>query len=164
MGYDTRFEGEFKITPALDEKTREIFQHWVDYDPNDVYDASHSDDVYDASHPNRYMQWILYDNETLIFDEESEKFSGYVSWLRYLIKNVFAPNGYKLNGAMRWMGEDILDSGAIQIENNKIIVRGSDRYGDIINDEYPAPTSDSEVDSSSKQKKINLLKKSPEKT
>ncbi len=153
MGYDTRFEGEFEITPTLDKKTRQIFERWVDYYPND-------DDDDEDGHPYSYMQWILDPySESLIFNEKTEKFYNYIEWLEFLIEKVFAPNGYKLNGGMRWNGESLLDTGIIKIENNKIIVIGTDRDGDLIN--YTS----TEDESTSKQKKIKLLQnESPEKT
>ena len=37
-----------------------------------------------------------------------------------LIKKIFSPRGYKLNGTVEWQGEDRDDMGMIEIKDNKV--------------------------------------------
>ena len=73
------------------------------------------------SQPGLWCQWILEDNETLNWDG-GEKFYNYVEWLEYLIKNFFEPWGIKLNGKLKWQGEDNSDMGKIEVIDNIINV------------------------------------------
>lgn len=68
--------------------------------------------------PGLWCQWIIRDN-MLVWDG-GEKFYKYVEWLRYLIKHFFAPQGYVLNGTVRFNGEDKDDCGIIVIINNVV--------------------------------------------
>ena len=70
--------------------------------------------------PGLWCQWIIEDGE-LRWDE-GEKFYNYTDWLRYLIKNFFAPEGYTLNGVVGFQGEDDEDRGEITIEDNQVTV------------------------------------------
>ena len=65
---------------------------------------------------------------TLIF--LSGKFYEYVNWLDWLIKNVIAPSGYKLNGRIVWRGESTEDIGQIIVTNNHI------ETNDLYSEEY----------------------------
>ena len=70
--------------------------------------------------PGLYCQWII-KNNTLKWDE-GEKFYYYVEWLEYLITNYFEPMGYKLNGIVKYQGENMYDRGYIKVTDNEIEV------------------------------------------
>ena len=109
MGYTTWFKGAFKVTPALDVEAQEKIQKIKDDNGNDGDDR-----------PSYYCGW-MYDPESESIEWDGcEKFYAYIEWLEYLIDKVFAPNDYKLNGAMVWWGEDEDDLGLITIDNNKV--------------------------------------------
>lgn len=58
-----------------------------------------------------YLEW-----------DGGEKFYDYVEWLEYLIKHFLAPNGYVLNGSVRYRGEDFDDYGTLTCKNNEVIL------------------------------------------
>lgn len=70
--------------------------------------------------PGLWCQWII-ENNMLIWDR-SEKFYNYVEWLEYLIKHFFAPQGYVLNGSVRYQGEDPDDCGTITASDNIVTI------------------------------------------
>ena len=86
---------------------------------------------YNCSHPQPglWCQWIINDNDELVWDE-GEKFYYYTEWLRYLIKNFFEPSGYILNGVIEYRGEDDYDFGEIVVVDNEVTVKeGEIIYG-----------------------------------
>ena len=56
--------------------------------------------------------------------------------MKYLIKNFFEPEGYVLNGKIRFTGEEWGDSGYLVVEDNKVSMKYDIiiQYGD---DGYP---------------------------
>lgn len=89
--------------------------------------------------PGLWCKWKYNINENTVEWDGNEKFYDYVEWLEYLIEKVFEPNGYKLNGVVKWIGECDDDYGKIKVNNNFISVKG-DRYSNyvcklVINDE-----------------------------
>lgn len=68
--------------------------------------------------PGLWCQWIVEDGE--LFWNGGEKFYHYTEWLEYLIKHFFAPWGYKLNGQIRYQGEDSDDRGVIYVKDNAV--------------------------------------------
>lgn len=75
----------------------------------------------EAVHPGLWCQWIIDDNDELVWDE-NEKFYNYVEWLNYLIYHFFAPLGYVLNGDITFEGEDSEDLGTIHVVDNVVDV------------------------------------------
>lgn len=75
-----------------------------------------------STQPGLWCQWIISDEGTLVWDG-GEKFYSYVEWLTYLIKNIFAPNKYILNGEISWEGEESDDFGIIQVCDNEVIAK-----------------------------------------
>lgn len=73
--------------------------------------------------PSLWCQWILTDDGEELEWDGGEKFYCYTSWLEYMIFNFFEPWGIKLNGEVRWVGEDSSDMGLIQVEDNIIQVK-----------------------------------------
>lgn len=72
-----------------------------------------------VTQPGLWCQWVISKDLELTWDG-GEKFYNYVEWLQYLIKNFFAPWGYKLNGFVHWRGEEMYDIGTIEIKDNVI--------------------------------------------
>lgn len=72
------------------------------------------------SQPGLWCQWRPNDDGTAIVWDEGEKFYEYTEWLWYLIETFLKPWDYKLNGTVRWQGEDSNDRGAIVVKNNNI--------------------------------------------
>ena len=85
--------------------------------------------------PGLWCQWIINDNDELVWDE-GEKFYNYVDWLNYLISHFFRPSGYILNGAVDYQGEDPSDFGRIVVVDNEVMLKegeviyGMDAFGD----------------------------------
>ena len=80
-----------------------------------------------ADQPGLWCRWIPNEDGTaIVFDDETEKFYGYIEWIEYLIEHFLKPWGYTLNGKVRWRGEHIDDYGTIVIEDNNVSVRSVD--------------------------------------
>jgi hypothetical protein len=165
MGYDTRFEGQFNVTPKLTDKdkkwllkfsnTRRMkrdpsklkedpkefgFEDWGDEgefyvhgkgfmgQSNDPSVTAHNDPP--ATQPGLWCHWIPNDDGTaIIFDDDTEKFTGYVEWLQYLLDKFLVPRGYDLDGMMDWQGDDMGDVGRIIVVHNDIsTVEGLDAF------------------------------------
>jgi hypothetical protein len=112
VGYTTEFEGQFNITPPLTAEHAAVLRALYD-DEGDNPDGA----------PPGYLQWVAtLDGAGLKWDN-GEKFYDYVEWLEYLIVAVLAPNGYKVNGAVAWSGEDVSDQGTIIVSDNVVTTR-----------------------------------------
>jgi len=82
--------------------------------------------------PGLWCQWIPVDEEShlpcegidnltrYIGWDGGEKFYRYVEWLEFLIRNFLEPWGYKLNGAVKYRGEDFDDFGTITVKDNEV--------------------------------------------
>ncbi|AYV85421.1 MAG: hypothetical protein Satyrvirus15_18 [Satyrvirus sp.] len=74
--------------------------------------------------PGLWCCWNYNKDKNCIEWNGVEKFYYYVSWLKYLIERILEPE-YKLNGEMKYKGEDKKDSGTIYIVQNEIKVEPS---------------------------------------
>ena len=83
------------------------------------FDGSVIDYNSSGSQPGLWCQWVINDNNELVWDE-GEKFYYYVEWLEYLIKHFFEPSGYVLNGIVFYEGEDSDDFGKIVVTDNAV--------------------------------------------
>lgn len=108
MGYTTDFEGYL-------EPNREFTNEEIKI----ITDFNHKRHE-DSNFPGIWCQWTI-ENGVLEWDE-GEKFYNYVEWLKYLIDNFFEKWGIKLNGTIKWKGENMNDIGKIVVENNKVTV------------------------------------------
>lgn len=140
MGYSTDFNGCFEVKPALSPAMKEFVdklaqtrrmkrnvssiygeegEFYVD-DPSDSEANILDGNKPPSTQPGLWLQWI-YDEEGQAFGwDQGEKFYNYVEWLEYLIKKVLAPNGYVLNGEVKWQGEDMDDRGKIIVKDNVV--------------------------------------------
>jgi len=121
MGYTTDFSGEFEITPPL------TAAHVAELAA--FADERHEDGDFDPvtgaaiTYPELYCQWVPgADGATLEWDG-GEKFYAYVEWLEYLIEHFLAPWGHRVNGEVKWFGEDRDDIGAITVVDNVVTTK-----------------------------------------
>lgn len=82
-----------------------------------------------STQPGLWCQWEVNEDGELAWDE-GEKFYNYVEWLEYLIANMLSPWGYKLNGQVRWKGEDSDDAGTITVTDNLVDAKHAS-YSDV---------------------------------
>jgi hypothetical protein len=75
--------------------------------------------------PGLWCQWVPTEDRKGIAWDGGEKFYSYEGWLRYLIKHFLKPWGYKLNGEVRWMGEESSDRGTIVVKDNVVTMRAA---------------------------------------
>lgn len=75
-----------------------------------------------STQPGLWCQWTANDAGDAIHWDGGEKFYYYTEWLEYLITNFFKPWGYKLNGKVKWQGEERSDKGYLYLCNNKVYV------------------------------------------
>jgi hypothetical protein len=87
--------------------------------------------------PGLWCQWIINENGTELMWDGGEKFYEYIPWLKYYISHFFEKWGIKLNGEIRYQGEDHDDNGVIVVEDNfigkrpkKRIYSPEDPYGE----------------------------------
>ena len=99
------------------------------HDKDDLFAKFHIRDVWEVNskltkegkcQPGLWCQWELDTTGTELKWDGGEKFYNYIEWLEYLIKHFFAPWGIKLNGKIRWNGEDSYDVGLITVKNNLV--------------------------------------------
>lgn len=75
------------------------------------------------SQPGLWCQWVVTEDREHLEWDGAEKFYYYQEWLEYLIRNFFAPSGIRLNGEVKWQGEDMDDRGLLIVEDNAVSVR-----------------------------------------
>jgi hypothetical protein len=146
MGYDTEFdEGEFEVTPKL---SKEMYEYLMKFNQTrrmarrvspiygiegefyvdgktSMQDDDEESNIIDYNkppntQPGLWCQWKPNEDGTAIVWDQGEKFYEFESWLKYLIDKILAPNGYKVNGVIRWRGEEFEDVGALKVVNNKV--------------------------------------------
>ncbi len=66
--------------------------------------------------------WIIEDDD-LVWNgsDDSEEF---LSKLSYILERIIAPNNNKVDGLIKWRGEDMGDSGEIEVKDNVLTFRG----------------------------------------
>lgn len=110
MGYTTKFAGEFKLDRPLDDETYEEL-------------AAMDGPFYEGNgFPSQWNKWIVGDDWQSVKWNGGEKFYGYIGWIRLLNANFLAPKRYRLDGTVRFQGEDAGDSGKIVATGGKIEV------------------------------------------
>lgn len=114
MGYTTEFRGDFQITPAL---SGDVIKELISFAA-----TRHGGNIEPfEGMPGLYCDWVPSEDGTKLCWNGSEKFYHYVEWLEWLIGNKFAPKSYKLNGSVKWRGEDFDDVGIITIKDNIVL-------------------------------------------
>lgn len=108
MGYQTDFDGKFDLSRVLTVTESNTLKEFAD--------ERHEGDGF----PGYYCQWVPTKDGLGIEWDGNEKFYDYVEWLEYLIKNYFEPWGIKVNGAIRYQGEEIGDVGRVEVKDNVV--------------------------------------------
>ncbi len=110
MGYQTNLYGQFLFSRRLTKKEREEL--------DEIHEKDWRDDETRPEESSYYCQWVS-DKVGLYLEwDECEKFYGYIEWLEWLIKNFFDPKNIKLNGTVKWKGEERGDIGKIVVTDN----------------------------------------------
>ena len=110
MGYNTKFEGEFRLDRPLDDDT--------------YYELEGLDGPFYESEgmPSQWCQWkVGTDWQSIVWDG-GEKFYGYIGWIRHINDKFLKPQKYVLNGIVAFQGEELKDSGRIVATDGKIEV------------------------------------------
>lgn len=76
-----------------------------------------------AGVPGLWCDWALNAEGNAVVWSGAEKFYNAVAWIKFLIIHFFQPWGYKLNGTMKWQGEDADDAGTIIIVDNVVTTK-----------------------------------------
>jgi len=95
---------------------------------SEAYGQNHAADIDDYNHPptsqpGLWCSWIPTEDGEELEWNGAEKFYYYVEWVEYLIEHFFKPWNRKLNGEVRWRGEDFDDLGKIIVKDNKVKVK-----------------------------------------
>lgn len=153
MGYTTDFSGKFKINKPVDEDTYNLLEgiaatrrmkrsgldkkYGVDgefyFEKEDFGNCGQSDKpklgkIVDFNKPPKtqpglWCQWQIQKDKQTIEWDQGEKFYSYIEWIKYLIKTILEPRGYKLNGEVEWFGEEQGDTGFIIVKDNIVTVK-----------------------------------------
>lgn len=146
MGYDTSFEGQFNVTPPLQEdhrafldkfnKTRRMKRkvhprYGVDgeffVNGGGFMGQGQDGTIVDyntppATQPGLWCNWTPNEDGTAIVWDQGEKFYDFEKWIVYLVESLLKPNGYSLSGQVSWQGEDDDDSGVMVMDDNKLTI------------------------------------------
>lgn len=112
MGYSTIFTGSFRLNKPL---TDELKQQWKAIYDNGV------PKVKEPLYPSDYLQWIFTPDGMEIKWDGEEKFYGYVIWLKWIVDKFLIPNGYILNGTVKYQADDDKDERGFLIVQKNII-------------------------------------------
>lgn len=149
MGYYTSFNGSFSVSPILHPKTKEFLEKlsmtrrmgrkgmlemygkegefFVDAEGDSGQDNNNpliiDGNKPPCTQPGLWCQWIPSDNGDCLEWDGGEKFYKYVEWITYIIDKILKPNGYKVNGEVKWQGDEMDDRGLIIIKDNIITER-----------------------------------------
>lgn len=152
MGYTTEFQGSFTLNKPLDDETYNFLikfnetrrmarkvdpkygvegEFYVDGkgfmgQDNDetVIDQNRSP----STQPSLWCQWRPSEDHKTIEWDGNEKFYYYVEWIQYICEKILAPKGYKINGQVKWRGEDFYDTGVILAIDNLILTPSEETY------------------------------------
>jgi hypothetical protein len=78
--------------------------------------------------PGLWCQWVVSEDRKHLQWDGGEKFYNYIEWLEYLIEHFFEPWGYKLQGIVKWRGEDFDDYGSLIVVNNMVTTESDTDY------------------------------------
>lgn len=105
MGYTTRFEGAFTLTPKLTLEQYGTLMDLSDSEPRTVPGA-----------PDAYCQWEPSRSGDKLAWDGNEKFYGYTAWLQFILDKYLTPWGITLSGEVQWAGEAFDDRGTLSVE------------------------------------------------
>ena len=73
--------------------------------------------------PSSWCHWMACESDNSIFWDGVDDFPYFIEWLRYLIKEIFEPQGIELNGEIIWDGYEFNDRGLIEVVNNSVKIK-----------------------------------------
>lgn len=151
MGYTTEFQGQFHLDRPLDDATferlvllsttRRMQRDTTKLPPgewgeegeffggeNDSFGQEPHPSIIDfnrppKSQPGLWCKWTPTEDRMGLEWSGQEKFYDYTEWLCYLIDAVLSPRGYRLNGEVKWQGEEMDDRGIITVVGNDVSTR-----------------------------------------
>lgn len=88
-----------------------------------------------STQPGLWCQWEASENGKHISWNGAEKFYYYTDWLEYLQKNVLDTWGVKLNGKIKWRGEDSSDRGVLLANNGEISSKEGEEYKEFLDEQ-----------------------------
>ena len=123
MGYDTDFRGSFAFNRTPPRELDNLLGKLVK--------VRHDDD---QRWPSIYCQWKLdrdwNSREWVLIWDGGEKFYAYAEWLQLILDDIVEQNSLndypegdvKLNGTVRWRGENFDDIGYLEVSDNVLTV------------------------------------------
>lgn len=117
MGYEIYYDGEAKITPDITDEHIALFNMVTKTTPTDPAALDIFNKIGGRNMPS--CQFFVAEDRVL-YAREGELRGVAEEWLEGLIEHFFKPNGYVLEGQFTWSGEDVGDTGAIYVKDNKI--------------------------------------------
>jgi hypothetical protein len=153
MGYSTDFYGFWTLIPALSLAQTDYLQKFsrtrrVKRNPDAIIDrrlaalgldlgvnAEYFVDTEDedesivdvnlppGKQPSLWCKWRVNDRGNRLEHTGGEKLDRYVEWLDYIVEHFFSPWGVRIDGSVRYEGEELIDAGTIEIIDNRIEVR-----------------------------------------
>ncbi|OJT66901.1 hypothetical protein [Bacillus licheniformis] len=142
MGYNTTFQGQFRLNKTLDSETysflkklantrrmrRKVNESIYGIEGEFYVDGrDHDENIIDGNEPPKtqpslWLQWIPTEERNAIVWDGEEKFYCADKWIIYLIEKVLKPKGYVLNGIVNAFGEETNDIWHISIVNNHVSI------------------------------------------
>lgn len=121
MGYEAYATGEFALDCPLSAKTLKMLNEAANTERR--WDKIHIHFIPKEEQPGVYLDWMPNEDGTAIIANNTNSLSGYnAEWLVLLIKYVFAPRGYVLNGEVN-MEDSEGNYWILGIENNEVYIR-----------------------------------------
>ncbi len=99
MNYNTRFKGSLDLTFKNKSQRKKIQKKVEELEVSWMVDGDH-------------LKW-----------DGSENTTNYIKWLKHIL-DMIKEEGVAANGEIRWMGEDMGDSGAVEVVDNHLISKG----------------------------------------
>ena len=115
MGYTTDFSGKMTCTPKLTEDQIAYIN---------LFSQTRRMARDEESENGKHISW-----------NGAEKFYYYTDWLEYLQKNVLDTWGVKLNGKIKWRGEDSSDRGVLLANNGEISSKEGEEYKEFLDEQ-----------------------------
>jgi hypothetical protein len=147
MGYETNFTGGFKLDKPLTIKMYTFIKKFSEtrrmgrkiegfgtegeffVDGKGFMGQNSDKTVIDGNkppitQPSLWCQWTPNEEGTALEWDGGEKFYNYTEWIYYIINKILKPNGYVLNGSVKYNGENADDYGVISIIDNIVYLNG----------------------------------------
>ena len=110
MGYDTWFNGEFDLTPALSQAQ---ITELKDFEEPE-YIPGTKERFWTGCH------WVPNTDGTAIVWDETQKFYDYYEWTEYIIEKFLVPWGITCDGEVYCRGDEFSDFSKIVVNDNKV--------------------------------------------